>query len=181
MRSTEGHPPGRIPGSGQDGRARKIGGANLIPQLIHQTTTSASGLPAEIRQNMSRLRAMNPAWKHRVYDSNEQRAYLCSHLPQQYISDIERINPKYGVVIANVFKYLLLYNEGGVYLDDKSTCNRPLETALPPSTSFLLSHWRNGHGQTYQGWGLHSELGDPRRGGEFQQWFMVARPRHPFL
>ncbi len=39
--------------------------------------------------------------------------------------------PRYGVVLADIFRYLVIYNEGGVYLDIKSTVNRPLDEIIP--------------------------------------------------
>jgi hypothetical protein len=92
----------------------------------------------------------------------------------------EKINPLYGAARADLFRYLLMYQCGGVYLDIKSTIYKPLDEVLRPDDQYILSQWRNKLGETYQGWGLYPDLSH-FPGGEFQQWHIVARPQHPFL
>ena len=45
---------------------------------------------------------------------------------------------------------------------------------------FILSHWGNGPGEKYEGWGVYPELSRLKR-GEFQQWHVMAAPGHPIL
>ena len=152
-----------------------------IPKTIHQTLPHFMGIPEEVQRNIRLLRNANPSWKHKLYDDKSVRAYLKNNLSADDYSLIERINPKYGVVLADLFRYLVIYNEGGVYLDIKSTAKQPLDEVLSDSVTYLLSQWRNGKGQEFEGAGIYKELGDQRFGGEFQQWHVIARPQHPFL
>ena len=78
-----------------------------------------------------------------------------------------------------MFRYLLLYKVGGVYLDIKSTATRPLDAVLLPQDQFLLSEWNNDN-DGYDVWGKHYELRG-FGGREFQQWYIAASPGHPFL
>jgi hypothetical protein len=55
-----------------------------------------------------------------------------------------------------------------------------LDEVIEPSDRFLISQWRNGAGGNHSAWGLHAELRDIP-GGEYQQWFIVAAPGHPFM
>jgi len=71
-----------------------------------------------------------------------------------------------------------MYELGGVYLDIKSTCNRALDDVLSANDFFVLSRWRNNNGDCYQGWGSHPAFGVE---SEYQQWHIIATPRHPFL
>ena len=90
-----------------------------------------------------------------------------------------RIQPEYLVARIDLFKYLLMYKEGGVYLDIKSSTEKPLDEVLLADDVFLLSRWPVGASQ-YKGWGKHRKL--RRIGGhEFQQWHIIAAPGHPFL
>ena len=81
---------------------------------------------------------------------------------------------------ADLFRYLLIYAAGGVYLDLKSSIRDSLTRTLQPSDRYLLSHWRNRSGEEFEGWGLWDELRDFEN-GEFQQWHIVAVRGHPFL
>ena len=49
----------------------------------------------------------------------------------------------YGAAKADLFRYLLIYAYGGVYLDLKSTVEKPLSESLSGNESFILSHWAN--------------------------------------
>ena len=91
-----------------------------------------------------------------------------------------RIGKDYGAARADLFRYLALYRLGGVYLDMKSGGTRPFDEVLTPDDRCLLSQWRNEDGTTFAGWGVHSDL-KHIPGGEFQQWFIIAAPGHPFL
>ena len=92
----------------------------------------------------------------------------------------DRINPLYGAARADLFRYLLLYEHGGVYLDIKSTIDRALDDVLRLDDVYLLSQWRNRRGQVYQDWGVHHPSIDGVL-NEYQQWHIAAAPKHPFL
>lgn len=151
-----------------------------IPKKIFQTARSYDALPAEIKENIARLRGLNSDWEYSFFDDDALKKYLRDHLKNHEWAAVEKLNPRYGVVLADIFRYLVIYNEGGVYLDVKVAAERPLEEAIDLESDFLISQWRNRLGEQYQGYGLHPELAE-MPGGEFQQWIVVAAPRHPFL
>lgn len=151
-----------------------------IPRLLHQTCPSRAALPTAVQANLQRLTERNPEWKHTVYEDADVMDYIRQHFEPEVFETVRTISPDYGVVLADLFRYLVMYREGGVYLDIKSTVNVPLRQAIQPSDSFLLSQWKNAKDQRWENWGLHPELSQTP-GGEFQQWFIVAEPGHPFL
>jgi hypothetical protein len=123
---------------------------------------------------------MNPAWIHQIYDDADIEAFIAAVYGRRVLSYFHRINPKYGAARADLFRYLLLYKYGGVYLDIKSALNKPLDSVLQSDDSFVLSQWCNQGGEEHAGWGLAREL-ESVSGGEFQQWHIVTAPGHPFL
>ncbi len=60
-------------------------------------------------------------------------------------------------------------------MDIKSCADRPLCEIIRAGDELILSRWDQ---HIYPGWGLWPELGPE---GEFQNWFVIARPRHPIL
>jgi inositol phosphorylceramide mannosyltransferase catalytic subunit len=151
-----------------------------IPRIVHQTCPDPSTLPVEITTNISGIKSLNPNWDYRLYSDSDVVDYLRRNVNNAAYEAIRKINPKYGVVLADLFRYLVIYNEGGVYLDIKSKCSRPLDEVIQPSDVFLLSQWRNRYGEEQMGAGLYPELVRVP-GGEFQQWHVIAAPKHPFL
>lgn len=152
----------------------------LIPRTIHQTFRSANDLPVPLVNNTRHLQATNPGWSYRFYDDQAMLGYVSRHFDARVLRLFLRINPWYGAARADLFRYLLLYREGGVYLDIKSSVDGPLDQMIASDDVYWLSQWANKPGQAFEGWGLHPPLAGVA-GGEFQQWFIVAAPRHPFL
>lgn len=151
----------------------------VIPRIIHQTYFSRN-LPDELKENIERIKGMNPGWEYRYYDDSDIDDFIRTNYGQYVHELFSRINPKYGAARADLFRYLLMYKIGGVYLDIKSSTGRPLNDVLKPADRYLLSVWDNDAGGEHQGWGKHPELRHVS-GGEFQQWHIVAAPGHPFL
>jgi hypothetical protein len=152
-----------------------------ISRCIHQIFFSerTRALPPELERNLAHLRRLNPDWDHRLYGAADMVHFIRQHYGQRMLDYFERISPAYGAARADLFRYLLLYRVGGVYLDIKSSLRRPLREVLRADDRCLLSRWRNKAGEEFPGWGLHAELGDAL--GEFQQWHIVASAGHPYL
>lgn len=154
-------------------------GAEPIPRILHQTFRTRD-LKPELAASVGAMRRRNPDWDYRFYDDADVRAYVLQHYGPEFLVYFDALNPKYAAAKADLFRYLLMYREGGVYLDIKSHASRPLGEVIAPSDRFLLSQWRTGPESRFSKWGVHSEL-KAFEGGEFQQWFIVAAPGHPFL
>lgn len=164
----------------QDARLRllePVERSETIPRKIHQTAPQTALVP-EIRENIERLCEQNPGWKYRYYDDSDSEAYVAENFPK-ILPYFRRIDPAYGAARADLFRYLVVYREGGVYLDIKSTFRKPLDKVIRADDKFLLSHWPNKTGQAFQGWGKHWSV--PLDRGEFQQCFIVSLRGHPFL
>jgi hypothetical protein len=152
-----------------------------IPRIIHQTYPDAHrNLPSIIEQNVRKITALNPGWEHRLYDDNDIARFIESNYGPRVLDYYNRLNEKYGAARADLFRYLLMYRHGGVYLDIKASLDRPLDSVLLPQDVYLLSRWRNRKGEQFEGWGIHSRLRQIGR-QEFQQWHIIAAPGHPFL
>jgi hypothetical protein len=152
---------------------------HAIPKLIHQTFYQAD-LPEALQQNVHRLKELNPGWEYRFYNDSDIVDFIKTNYPTQVLESFERIDPRYGAARADLFRYLLLYKYGGIYLDIKSSATRPLDSVIRGDDEYLLSYWANKPGERYEGWGQHDELSH-MQSGEFQQWFIAAAPGHPFL
>ena len=151
-----------------------------IPKKLFQTAKSYDTLPPEIKANIAGLKERNPDWDYQFFDDERMTSYFRDNLKAEDWALLQEVNPKYGVVLADLFRYLVIYREGGVYLDIKSTATKPLSQTIDPDVTFVISQWNNKVGQLYVGYGLHPELSDVP-GGEFQQWNVMAEPRHPLL
>ena len=163
-------------------RAHRFLNGNVvaIPRKIHQYFHDRNVVPAVFNDHLDTIRRVNSGWAYRLYDDIDARAYIQDKYGGEILKAYDRINPGYRAARSDFFRYLLLYQEGGIYLDMKSNATLPLDAVISPDDEYLLSHWRNAPGQKYAGFGLHPSFGISGR-GEFQQWHIIASPRHRFL
>ena len=161
----------------------EIPAATTIPRIIHQIGMRPAfqdrQLPQLLQGNVNHLRAMNPGWDYRFYDDDDIADFVRRYYPPPVWNYYQRIDPKYGAARADLFRYLLMYKVGGVYLDIKSSTTRPLDEVIRPDDEFVVSQWHTANGK-YATWGQQHDLRNVP-GGEYQQWHIVSAPGHPFL
>ena len=158
----------------KDGRFTKvIEKGNSIPRIIHQTHYTKE-LSSEINLNIKNLKAANPEWEFRFYDDNDIQIYIKNYFPEM-LNFYNKINLKYGAARADFFRYLVVYKEGGVYLDVKSSLSIPLDEMLNHNDEYILAHWDFSHNPYCR----HLNVNNPN--GEYQQWHIISTKGHPFL
>ncbi|SLN11960.1 Glycosyltransferase sugar-binding region containing DXD motif protein [Roseovarius albus] len=158
-------------------RERDMG--EQIPKIIHQTyfqSPSDPDFPAELKANIGALKCLNPSWDYRFYTDDDIERYIAIHFPE-LIELYHKIDPRYGAARADFFRYLVIYNEGGVYLDVKSGASKPLDELLQDSDKIVLSHWPRSWPKIMLG--QHPGISNPI--GELQQWYIISVAGHPFL
>lgn len=152
---------------------------STIPKVVHQTYPTRD-LPEVLRVGLDRWIAENPTWAFRLYSSDEREAFIREAYGDEILAVYSKIRPEYGAARADLFRYLLIYRLGGVYLDIKSRFTVPIDDVIRGDEGFIVSQWRNAAGGVHEGIGLLPDLADIP-GGEFQQWHVIAFAGHPFL
>lgn len=142
-----------------------------IPKLLHQTVQSLPAHP-DIMKNIEFLKKENASWNYRIYDDKDCRHFVQEYYGGEILKTYDRFHPSYGAARADLFRYLLMYEKGGVYLDIKSSCTKPLDLIIHEDDDYLLSHWKD------RSRGLHPSHGVDQ---ELQQWHIITAPKHPFL
>lgn len=145
-----------------------------IPKIIHQVYFNYNSMPVEIQENIAKLKQLNTDWEYKLYDDNDIQNFITANFPH-ILKYYNKINPKYGAAKADLFRYLLMYKVGGVYLDIKSTISRPLNEIIQSDDQYILGNWIFSHNPVSR----HSCIDNPN--GEFQQWHIICVKGHPFL
>lgn len=142
-----------------------------IPKVIHQVyiQQKSDKLPLQILENINYIQKLNPDWKYQLYTDDEVESFILTHYGNNMLKVYNKINPDYAAAKCDLFRYLLIYKKGGVYLDIKSAMSKPLNDIIKEDV-YYLSHWK----QKY--W---KNIFPPN--GEFQQWFIISKPKHPYL
>lgn len=142
-----------------------------IPKKIFQVIADKNKINPDFQWNINYIKNLNPDWKYTLYDDSEIDKYILENYGSGVFEYYNKINPKYGASRADFFRYLLMYKEGGVYLDIKSATKYPLSKIILPDDEYILGYWDLPV--------MKSETGN--KDGEFQQWHIICRPGHPFL
>jgi hypothetical protein len=148
-----------------------------IPRLIHQTFSDWNNLKPELAANVRSIREQNQDFHHCFYNDHDIVDFIRANYGMPMLRAYERINPNYGASRADLFRYLCLYRMGGVYLDIKTSVARQFSEVLESNDEFILSQWDR---LRFPKWGSDKSLAHIP-GGEFQQWYIIAEPAHPFL
>lgn len=151
-----------------------------IPRIIYSTCSTAHWGIKQIREERKALLERNKDWSYYCLTDRECEEFISREYSGEIYQAWSLINPAYGAAKADFLRYCLMYKYGGLYLDIKSTCTRPLSEVIKDEDQYLLGQWDNKTGDLHQCWGLHDEL-QYCKGGEFQQWFIACLPAHPFL
>jgi mannosyltransferase OCH1-like enzyme len=149
-----------------------------IPKIVHQTITNPLKLTPDVEKNIRVMKLANPEWEFRLYSGKDRIEYIASNFPSSIIRLYLAIDEKYGAARADLFRYLVIKNEGGVYLDIKSAFVKPLSAVISPHDQFISAAWPNDlDGVDISSWGIHKSL--PIR--EFPNSFIISQPNHPIL
>jgi hypothetical protein len=150
--------------------------AKGIPAIIHQTYSTFADLPESFRENIDKLRSLNPEFEYRFYDDEGIELFIRATYGDAMLNIYHSLHPHYGAARSDLFRYLCLYANGGIYLDVKAAVTCPLREVVLETDSFILAQWDQ---DLHPGWGINPRIALSE--GEYQQWFIIASPYHPYL
>ncbi len=110
----------------------------VIPAVIHLTWKSARSLPGYASNNMKEWRRLNPGYKVVLHDDDAVDAYASRHFAE-FAPYWPLLKP---VQKADVFRYLVMWKEGGVYADVDVDPVKPVDEWMANGTKNTL-HWRS--------------------------------------
>ena len=150
----------------------------MIPKNIFQTFHDKKQLTSEYLENQEDIAKLNPYWKLQLFDDQDIIDFIKTEFDVDILNTYLSINREYGAARADLFRYLIIYRYGGLYLDIKSTTTKSLDTVIHPDDNFIASVWPlTINGIDTSKWGHHSELGFT----EYQNWFILSSPGNKIL
>lgn len=137
-------------------------------------------VPEVYEENIKNIIEKNQDYNYRIYDEQSAECYIKRNYGDIIYSYYLRINPNYKAARSDFLRYLLIYADGGIYLDVKSSIEGPIAASIKGDEGFILTQWMNEPGQADEGVGLRKAVGNIP-GGEFQQWHVIGVKGHPYL
>jgi len=92
---------------------------SIIPLNIYQTWHTKD-LPPLMKQNCEKLKCDNPEFKYYLYDDDDCREFIKNNFDKNLLNAYDSLIP--GAYKADLWRYCVLYINGGVYLDIKYKC-----------------------------------------------------------
>jgi mannosyltransferase OCH1-like enzyme len=92
---------------------------SIIPLNIYQTWETKE-LPPKMLETCNLIKSANLEFKYYLYDNNDCREFIKNNFEKEVLNAYDNIIP--GAYRADLWRYCILYKNGGVYLDIKFKC-----------------------------------------------------------
>ena len=90
--------------------------AEIVPRIIYQTW-STKKLPLKMKECVESLKQANPGFEHYLYDDAECRDFIKKNFDKDVLSAYDKLKP--GAYKADLWRYCILFKNGGIYVDIK--------------------------------------------------------------
>lgn len=92
----------------------------VIPLHIYQTWHTKK-MPPKMKQCVESVKLQNPEFTHHLFDDDDCRNYIKKNFDGDILNAYDKIIP--SAYKADLWRYCVLYKEGGIYMDIKFKCN----------------------------------------------------------
>ena len=130
----------------------------MIPKRIYQTWKTKD-LPSGIKHVIRKMMELNPTYSHHLYDDADMDDFVNYNFPGDISDAYNQLN--IGAARADLWRYLILYRYGGIYLDIDAAITKSLDTLIRPDDSAIITR-------------------EPFE-GLFNQWILIFKKGHPLL
>jgi mannosyltransferase OCH1-like enzyme len=100
-----------------------------IPKKIFQTWKS-NNMELEMKNTIKIIQNLNPEYEYNLFTDNECIEYLKQHFDDIILKTFNNLIP--GAFKADLFRYCVLYREGGIYIDCKMIPIIPFRNIIKP-------------------------------------------------
>lgn len=129
-----------------------------------------------IQENIKKLKKENPDYTFYYYNTFDKYDFVKQNYNAEIYKKIINFNDCYGAGRADLFRYLWIYKNGGIYLDLKSSLLKPLNQIVKPYDDIIFHSWdkaksKNKNMEDYVKTGF----------GEISQWNIISCANNKFL
>lgn len=96
----------------------------MIPKILHQIWIGVNELPKEEKSWIESWKRLHPEWKHILWTNDNIPV-----LPKNLQEVVESVSEKYALA-ADVYRYFILHNHGGFYVDTDMECFKNINDFL---------------------------------------------------
>jgi mannosyltransferase OCH1-like enzyme len=112
----------------------------MIPKIIYQTWFTKD-LPISVSKIIDNMMYINPEYKHILFDDSDMDTYISSNFGGKIYEAYRML--RIGAAKADLWRYLILYKDGGIYLDIDSTINGDLNNLISENNKCVITRENN--------------------------------------
>ena len=112
-----------------------------IPPVVYQTLESRS-LDVRHRSHSLIFREINPSLSFKLFDARQRDEYIFENWGSHEVAKIYR-DSLFPVMKADIFRYCVIYDNGGYYVDATKGIFTSLRTLHSPTDAGLISYENN--------------------------------------
>jgi mannosyltransferase OCH1-like enzyme len=139
-----------------------------IPKVVYYTFKN-DNLPENIKEIISNNKKLCPNYEFKFYNDDDCDLFIKTNFPEIVYNAYRKINPIYGAFKADFFRYCILYINGGIYIDIKSSFTKNLDDVINNNDMCLLDF----EGRFVEKW---RNVNKAR-----EQSVLIYAPKHPYL
>lgn len=114
---------------------------NQIPLHIYQTWHTKD-LSPKMRQCVENLKMCNPEFEHHLLDVSDCREFIQQNFDKRVLDAYDKLKPL--AFKADLWRYCVLYKNGGVYLDIKFQCEPNFKLIQLANSDLYVKEYWNG-------------------------------------
>ena len=133
----------------------------MIPKIIHQTWRNEKSIVDAYKECVKTVKQKHPGYSYRFYN-NEQCRDVVKQDFREFLDAYDSMTP---VEKADLFRYLVVYRDGGIYLDIDCYCVANFDNLID-GAEFVAGY--------EQGWKERALF-------RYTQWAFAAKAGHPVL
>jgi len=109
----------------------------MIPKIIWQTYKDPfDKLPSYAKEVAQTWKDINPEYKYIYMDDAAIEKFVLTYYGSDWYNIIK--NCPIGVMKSDIWRYLIIYKYGGIYIDLDTICTKPLKEWVDHSKSFII-------------------------------------------
>ena len=112
----------------------------MIEKNIYQTFFTKQ-LPGPVCEIIDKLKQKNPKYTYHFYDDDDMYEFITGNFDNEIISAFNKL--QIGAAKADFWRYLVLYKNGGIYLDIDSSIDIPIDYLIEDDDKALFTRERN--------------------------------------
>jgi len=109
-----------------------------ITPIVHQTWID-NKFGKKHSKSIKNFRSLNPNLSFKIYSNKDINQYMKNNWSNHKIFDIFQ-NSLIGPLSTDIFRYCILYDQGGYYFDISRGCSVPLTTLHKKDTKLILTY-----------------------------------------